>query len=182
MSAHNAPMLSHVGIYARDVERMVRFYSELFNLRVTDRGCGRTFKNDLVFMSAHPSHHHQLVISSGRPPEATFSTVMQLSFRAEAIDDLRRIGAASPGVGATKLITLNHGNALSLYFNDPEGNTVEVYFETPFYVSQPHGDPLDLSKSDAELLSETEANCRADPSFMTVEQWQRNFGRVNSET
>ena len=169
------PMLSHVGLYVRDVELMVRFYSELFGLRVTDRGRGRTFKNDLVFMSAHPDHHHQLVISSGRPTDATFSTVMQLSFKAETIDDLRRIAVAAPTVGATKLITLNHGNALSLYFSDPEGNTVEVYFDTPFYVSQPHGDALDLSKTDAELLAETEANCRADPSFKPVDEWRRIF-------
>ena len=175
MSVEPGTSLSHVGLYVREVEPMVRFYSRLFGLRVTDRGRGRTFKNDLVFMSADPNHHHQLVIASGRPAEATFSTVMQLSFKATAIDALRRISAAAPALGATKLLTLNHGNALSLYFSDPEGNTVEVYFDTPFYVSQPHGDPLDLSKTDAELLAETEVNCRADPSFMTVEQWRVGF-------
>lgn len=180
MTTRSAPMLSHVGLYVKEIESMVRFYSELFGLRVTDRGRGRTFKNDLVFMSAHPNHHHQLVLSSGRPSEATFSTVMQLSFKAEAIDDLRRISAAAPALGATKLFTLNHGNALSLYFSDPEGNTVEVYFDTPFYVSQPHGDPLDLSKTDAEILEETETICRADPSFMSVEQWQRRFDNGNA--
>jgi catechol 2,3-dioxygenase len=88
---------------------------------------------------------------------------------------LRRVSIAAPALGATKLFSLNHGNALSVYFSDPEGSTVEVYFDTPFYVSQPHGDPLDLSKSDSELLAETEANCRQDPSFMTVEQWRRTF-------
>lgn len=175
MTTGSAPMLSHVGLYVREVESMVRFYSQLFDLRVTDRGRGRTFKNDLVFMSADAKHHHQLVISSGRPPEATFSTVMQLSFKAEAIDDLRRISVAAPALGATRLFTLNHGNSLSLYFSDPEGNTVEVYFDTPFYVAQPHGDSLDLSKTDAELFAETEANCRADPTFVPVDQWRRMF-------
>ena len=175
MSTPTAPLLSHMGIYVREVEPMVRFYSTLFDLKVTDRGRGRKFKNDLVFMSAHPNHHHQLVISSGRPPAATFSTVMQMSFKAEAIDDLRRISGAAPALGASELFTLNHGNALALYFSDPEGNTVEVYVDTPFYVSQPHGDPLDLAKSDAAILAETEATCRADPSFMTVEQWRLNF-------
>jgi catechol 2,3-dioxygenase len=175
MTALNAPRLAHVGLYVRDVELMVRFYAELFNLRVTDRGRGKTFKNELVFMSADPEHHHQLVICSGRPPEAEFSTIMQLSFKAAAIDDLRRISSAAPALGATKLFTLNHGNALSVYFGDPEGNTVEVYVDTPFYVAQPHGDPLDLSKSDAEILAETESNCRSDPSFTTAESWRQQF-------
>lgn len=69
---------------------------------------------------------------------------------------------------------LNHGNALSIYFADPEGNTVEVYVDTPFYVAQPHGDPLDL-EVDAEILAETEAICRADPTFMPLDQWQAQF-------
>jgi catechol 2,3-dioxygenase len=154
---------------------MLTFYMTLFGLKITDKGRGRTFQNDLVFLSAHPEHHHQLVLSSGRPADATFSTVMQLSFKAQAIDDLRRISAAAPRLGASKLFTLNHGNALSVYFCDPEGSTVEVYFDTLFYVAQPHGDPLDLSKSDEEILRETELACRADPSFMTAEEWRRKF-------
>ena len=34
--------------------------------------------------------------------------------------------------------------------------------------------------SGAEILAETESNCRADPSFMTVEQWRRTFERAGS--
>ncbi len=175
MAASIAPRLSHVGLYVRNLDLMVRFYAELFGLRVTDRGRGRTFKNELVFMSADPEHHHQLVICSGRPPDAVFSTIMQLSFKADAIDDLRHITSAAPALGATKLFTLNHGNALSVYFSDPEGNTVEVYVDTPFYVAQPHGDPLDLAKSDSDIFAETQANCRSDPSFMTAESWRQRF-------
>ena len=41
-----------------------------------------------------------------------------------------------------------------MYFFDPEGNRVELYYKTGFPVPQPHGDPLDLSRSDEELLDE----------------------------
>lgn len=68
---------------------------------------------------------------------------------------------------------LNHGNAWSIYFNDPEGNLVEVYVDTPFYVPQPHGDPLELEKTDEQLLRETEEACRKDPGFMLVSEWER---------
>lgn len=67
---------------------------------------------------------------------------------------------------------------MSIYFSDPEGNTVEVYIDTPYYVAQPHGDALDLSKSDEELMRETEAICRADPTFMPLEEWRAKFQRV----
>jgi catechol 2,3-dioxygenase len=175
MVPHSPPLLSHFGIFVRDLERMVLFYSELFALKVTDRGRSRFFANDLVFLSARPEHHHQLVLSSGRPEDARFSTVMQISFKCEAIADLRRIAAAAPPLGASHITPLNHGNALSLYLHDPEGNTVEAYFATPFHVAQPHAEPLDLSRSDRELLSETEASCRLDPTFMTARQWRHRF-------
>lgn len=175
MSTTAAPMLSHVGLFVRDMQPMLSFYMTLFGLKITDKGQGRMSPNELVFLSADPAHHHQLVLSSGRPDDAAFSTVMQLSFKVQTIDALRRIGDAAPALGAAKLRTLNHGNALSIYFGDPEGNTIEVYVDMPFYVAQPYGGPLDLSKPDQEILRDTETSCRADPSFLTAQQWRRQF-------
>jgi catechol 2,3-dioxygenase len=169
------PTPSHFGIYVTDLERMVAFYVEVFDLTITDRGVGRTFKNTLVFTSASSDQHHQLVIASGRPAEATFSTVMQISFVVPDIQHMRDIWERAQARGATNIRGLNHGNALSVYMLDPEGNTVEVYVDTPFYVSQPHGDPLDLSKSDEDIMRETETICRSDPSFKLVDQWEAEF-------
>jgi catechol 2,3-dioxygenase len=172
----NRPTPSHFGIFVTDLERMVAFYTETFELTVTDRGEGRTFKNQLVFTSASPDQHHQLVLASGRPADAKFSTVMQISFVVPSIQHLRDISARAVARGATDVRGLNHGNALSVYMLDPEGNTVEIYVDTPFYVAQPHGDPLDLSKDDETLMRETEAICRQDPTFMPLGQWQEQFG------
>lgn len=169
------PTPSHFGIFVTDVEKMVHFYTTVFGLTQTDRGVGKTFKAPLVFLSASPDQHHQLVIAGGRPPEATFSTVMQLSFSVPSIQSLRDIREQAVALGATKVLPLNHGNALSVYFADPEGNMVETYIDMPFYISQPHGDPLDLSLDDATIVAQTEAICRQDPSFMPIEQWQAEF-------
>ena len=169
------PTPSHFGIFVTDVERMVAFYKEVFGLTETDRGVGRTFKSPLVFLSASPEQHHQLVLAGGRPPEASFSTVMQISFAVPDIQSLRDIRERAVARGATRVVPLNHGNALSVYFADPEGNTIETYIDMPFYISQPHGDPLDLSLPDAEILAQTEAICRSDPSFMPIEDWRRRF-------
>ena len=171
------PTPSHFGIFVTDVERMVAFYKEVFGLTETDRGVGRTFKSPLVFLSASPEQHHQLVLAGGRPPEASFSTVMQISFAVPDIQSLRDIRERAVARGATRVVPLNHGNALSVYFADPEGNTIETYIDMPFYIAQPHGDPLDLSKDDATLMRETEAICRSDPTFMPIEDWQAGFAR-----
>jgi catechol 2,3-dioxygenase len=174
------PTPSHFGMYVTDVEKMVHFYTTVFGLRETDRGVGKTFKAPLVFLSSSPNQHHQLVIAGGRPVEATFSTVMQLSFAMPSIQSLRDTLAQALTLGASKVLPLNHGNALSVYFADPEGNTVEIYIDMPFYITQPHGDPLDLSKDDATILAETEEICRRDPTFMPIAQWQEKFNAAQS--
>jgi catechol 2,3-dioxygenase len=173
------PTPSHFGIYVTDVEKMVHFYKTVFGLVETDRGVGKTFKAPLIFLSASPHQHHQLVIAGGRPAEATFSTVMQLSFAVPSIQSLRDLRDKAIALGASKVMPMNHGNALSVYFADPEGNTVEIYIDMPFYISQPHGDPLDLSQDDDTILRETEAICRSDPSFMPIAQWQAKFANAH---
>ena len=174
MQALTIPQLSHFGIYVIDIDAMTRFYTEVFGLRLTDQGEGRNFKVKLHFLSGSPEQHHQLVLAGGRLAGSP-STVMQMSFKVGTIDQLRQVRAAALAAGATQMRNMNHGNALSIYFSDLEGNTVEVYLDTPWYVPQPHGDPLDLEKPDEEIWAETEALCRADPAFKPAEQWSRNF-------
>ena len=67
---------------------------------------------------------------------------------------------------------MSHGNAWSVYFDDPEGNTIEAYVDSPWYVPQPFGDPLDLSMPDEEIQRITEARCRACDGFAPAEQWR----------
>lgn len=169
-----APDLSHCGVFCRDLDVMSRFYREVFDLQETDRGRGITFSMELVFLSAQPDQHHQLALASGRGPDAP-STVMQLSFKVTEIEHLREARRRALARGATGMRGLNHGNALSIYFSDPEENTVEVYLDTPWQVRQPHGDPLDLARPDAEIWAETERICRADPTFRPAPEWQAEF-------
>jgi catechol 2,3-dioxygenase len=172
------PTPSHFGIYVTDVEKMVQFYTSVFGLVVTDRGVGKTFQAPLVFLSATPDQHHQLVIAGGRPKEATFSTVMQLSFAVPSIQSIRDTLAKAIPLGASKVLPLNHGNALSVYFADPEGNTVEIYMDMPYYIAQPHGDPLDLSNDDETILRETEQICKTDPTFIPIAEWELKMAKT----
>lgn len=50
-----------------------------------------------------------------------------------------------------------------------------MYLDTPWYVSQPHGDPLDIDLDDAAIWADTERIVRTDRSFMPVEDWRRRF-------
>ena len=174
MTARPVPALSHFGIFVEDVDAMTDFYTSVFGFQLTDKGVGRNFKFTLHFLSSSASQHHQLVLASGKAPGSP-STVMQLSFKVQSLDEMRRIQGIALARGAAGMRGMNHGNALSIYFNDPEGNTIEVYMDTPWHIPQPHGDPLDLERSDAEIWAETEKICRADPGFMMADQWAERF-------
>jgi catechol 2,3-dioxygenase len=172
MNRADRPNLNHMGIFVWDLKRMEEFYTKALGLLVTDRGTPNLFPGELVFLSGVSTRHHQLVLSSGRPPDATFSVVMQMSFVLKSLQSLRETVADALRQGAQLYGNTNHGNSWSSYFKDPEGNMIEVYVETPFYVAQPFAQPLDLAKPDSEILAETERLCRQASSFKSREDWE----------
>jgi catechol 2,3-dioxygenase len=161
--------LAHMGIFVRDREKMVKFYSDVLGLLVTDEGETSTGGTHLTFMSADPGEHHQVVLVTGRPEDSGFNPINQVSFLVDTLGQLREVHRRALDRGATAMRTVSHGNAWSIYFLDPEGNRLEAYLHTPFYVPQPHGEPLDLEKSDDEILHATEAACAKNPGFMPRE-------------
>src|SRR3954465_2868735 len=149
--------LAHMGIYVQDRDRMERFYTEVLGLMVTDHGEGRAGMH-LTFLSGNPQNHHQLVLVTGRPDPAGFNPIQQMSFMVDSLADLREVHKRALSLGATEMRPVSQRSARSKYFKGPEGNTVEAYLEPPVPVPQPHGEPLDLSKSDDEILRATEAS------------------------
>lgn len=166
------PQLTHMGINVYDIKKMEEFYTQVLGLVVTDRGKGKNFKADLVFMSVDPHTHHQVALASGRDPESPKSTINQISFHLESLDDLRVMYRRVKEFGVQALRPLNHGVSWSVYFFDPEGNTVELYVDSPWYIAQPHGDPFDPELSTERIMASTLEMCRDDPKFMPIEQFR----------
>jgi catechol-2,3-dioxygenase len=75
------------------------------------------------------------------------------------------------------LAPVSHGNALSVYFRDPEGNRIELFVDTPWYGQQPVRVPMDMKLSDAELWKWAEAEARKLPDFQPVEEWRAGLSR-----
>jgi hypothetical protein len=53
-------------------------------------------------------------------------------------------------------MALNHGVSLAFYFDDPEGNMIEIYWATGLAYGQPYGHPIDLALSEDALLRDLE--------------------------
>jgi len=171
MSSTIHAQFSHCGIYARDIAALVDFYTRVVGLVVADRGYSATAGHEFAFLTGSPEHHHQVVFISGRGKNIA-STVNQLSFKVAGLDELKAMYRRARDYGIKEFRQICHGNALSFYVTDPEGNGVEVYTDTPWYIPQPHGVPIDLSRPNEEIMATTEKHCRETPGFLPLDAWK----------
>ena len=178
MTAQPSPprlTLAHATLAVSDLDTMLAFYCDVLGFRVTNRGEPGD-GTELVFISQDPNNHHQIVMVAGlQPADHAFVLVDHFAFRTGTLDDLRSIQANLDHAGIEGVIPISHGNAWSLYFNDPEGNGLECFVDSPFHVAQPYGGPLDLASSDDAIESATRADIEEKPEFRPMQQWQDEF-------
>jgi catechol 2,3-dioxygenase-like lactoylglutathione lyase family enzyme len=137
--------LGHVGLYVRDMPKMLDFYTRILGMTITDRGADR-----IVFLSAQPGReHHELALahSADQTTEAG-----QVSFRVDTLQDLKTLYREVKGYGCHFERVVSHGIAFGAYFRDPEDNVVEIYWPTGIDYPQPFGLPIDLEAADEDLL------------------------------
>lgn len=176
MSVSLHPQLSHCGIYARDISKLVDFYTAILGLVVADRGYSEQAGHEFAFLTGAADHHHQVVFISGRSPQSV-TTVNQLSFKVADLDQLKETFRRCRDKGITEIRQICHGNALSFYVTDPEGNGIEVYMDTPWYIPQPHGVAIDLTLANEAIMKATEQHCRETPGFLPIETWKAQLRR-----
>jgi len=165
-----------MGMFVADAARMEDFYTRVLGFAATDRGnLGST---TLVFLSRDPKEHHQIVLASGRPEGLPFNPINQISFRMAEFAGLREMHRRLAAEKVRDLYPVSHGNALSVYFLDPEGNRIELFVDTPWHCKQPMRVPMDLKLSDDELWAWAEAEARKQPDFMPIDEWRAKQARA----
>ena len=175
---------SHMGMFVGDLARMQDFYTRLLGFTVTDAGELDTPRGRLqfVFLSRDPREHHQIVMVSGRPSEPGFNPINQISFRMAEFKGLREMYRRLVAEEVAELYPVSHGNALSVYFHDPEANRIELFVDTPWYVRQPLRIPMDMRLSDEELWSWAEREASKHPGFKPVDEWRAEMARRMAAT
>jgi catechol-2,3-dioxygenase len=143
--------VGHVGIHVNDLDASADFYRDLLGFQITDEDRGR----GMVFMSQHPEEeHHEVMLCAGRDVPRGAHVLQQMSFRCSNLSDVLDYWRRLVDSGATIRSTISHGNAISCYFEDPDGNNCEVYWPTGLQAHQPYGQPLDFNEPAEALLDE----------------------------
>ncbi len=139
--------LGHVGVYVNDIECSKVFYRDILGLKVSDEEPER----GMVFMTAknRMEEHHGLVLFRGREDG---KVVQQISFRCDSLSEVKDFYQVflKHKVPINRIVS--HGNAIGVYFQDPDGNQVEVYWPTGIDWPQPFSKPVDLTAPDEVLL------------------------------
>ncbi len=168
--------IGHTGIRVVDIDKMVGFYTRVFGLNISDRADD----DRMVFLSSDPADHHQLFFVKGGPEDASQSRLAHVAFRIRDMDMLRDLyKRLKKETEVRDMHTVTHGNAWSVYFQDPEGNTAEAFVDTPWHVAQPFRKPLpDLFEmSDAELHAWTDKMLEEYPTRRPFEDWREDLAK-----
>lgn len=122
--------VGHVHLKVADIDRSRAFYCGVLGFTVT-----MSLGDDAVFLAAG-SYHHHLAINTwesrgGAAPAAGTTGLHHVAFlyptRAALAVALRRLREA--GVELTG--ASDHGGSEAIYFSDPDGNCVELYWDRP---------------------------------------------------
>ncbi|MGH7905918.1 MAG: VOC family protein [Candidatus Binataceae bacterium] len=157
MATPSIARLGHVGIHVHDVEKEKAFYRDVLGLTVTDEDP----ELGMVFMSARPEvEHHEFLLCGGRKTEPDVRWLQQVSFRCDSADDVVGYFKRFKECGVKLDQIVSHGNAIGVYFFDPEGNRCEVYWNTGLKARQPYVENVDLNRPLDEVMKEIEESVR----------------------
>ena len=131
--------LGHLVLRVRDIDASERWYADVLGLHTTNKRPG-----SMVFMSAKDDASHELALVPVGPdapgPEKSRVGLYHFAWEMESFDDLKRLyddmKAKDVNIGGIG----DHGISIGVYLFDPDGNEIEVYYETPKDQWPPEGD------------------------------------------
>jgi len=133
MSAKDSPVrlsIGHVHLKVADLDRATAFYQGALGLEVTQR-----YGTQAVFLSADGYHHHVGLNTwesrAGRPPAPGTTGLYHVAFLYPTKADLARAIRRVTRFGVRLEGAADHGVSLAVYFSDPDGNGIELYWDRP---------------------------------------------------
>ena len=127
--------LDHVNLFVRNAERSHRWYADIFGLHTQDTFTSKeTGRLSAVFLSADPAHAHDIALfevgEEASGPDAKQVGLNHVAWRMATLDDLKAMYRRLQERGVPIRVR-DHTISIGVYFSDPDGNGLEVYYELP---------------------------------------------------
>jgi catechol-2,3-dioxygenase len=127
--------LDHVNIFVRNAERSHRWYRDLLGLHTQDTfTSSETGRLRAVFLAADPDHAHDIALfevgEDAPGPQKGQVGLNHFAWRMASLDDLKEMHGRLQAQGVPFRVA-DHTISIGIYFSDPDGNGLEVYYELP---------------------------------------------------
>ena len=163
---------SHCVLRVRDLDAMTTFYRDILGFQISDRGPLGPGGPEIVFLTTSSSDHHQLALAATRDANEA-STLDHMAFRVPSVAEVRSIfQAVSDDDRVSRVAPVTHGNAISVYFSDPEENSIEIFCDTPWHVAQPQIRGWDPTLTDDEVLASVREAFSDQPEFAPMDRYR----------
>ncbi|MGB5559094.1 MAG: VOC family protein [Paracoccaceae bacterium] len=125
-TTHPETRIGHVHLKVADLDRAIDFYSRVMGFEMQQK-----FGNSAAFLSAGGYHHHIGLNTwesrGGTPPPTGHTGLYHTAFlypdRKALAQALRQVISAGVKLDGAA----DHGVSEALYFQDPDGNGIEIY-------------------------------------------------------
>ena len=133
--AYTPVSLDHVNIFVRNAERSHRWYTDVFGLHTQDTMMSpETGRLRAAFLAADPDHAHDIAlfeVGEDAPAQEKGQVGLNhVAWKMANLDDLKemyhRLRAKDVPIRVA-----DHTVSIGIYFDDPDGNGLEVYYELP---------------------------------------------------
>jgi catechol-2,3-dioxygenase len=153
MPDHTSPRMSglcHIGIQSKNPAQLAEFYRDVLGMKIVGGSPEGSPFGASTFLSSRPEEESHDIVIFANP------AFRHAAFKVATLADLRDSYRDIVARGVTVKTALNHGVSLAFYFDDPDGNMIEVYWPTRLDFGQPYGHPIDLKLSEEALLRDVE--------------------------
>jgi catechol 2,3-dioxygenase len=126
--------LDHVNIFVRNAERSHQWYVDILGLHTQDTILAKDGNVRGVFLAADPDHAHDIALFSvgdDAPGQQKGQVGLNhFAWRMASVDDLKEMYHRLEAKGVPFSVS-DHTVSIGIYFSDPDGNGLEVYYESP---------------------------------------------------
>jgi catechol-2,3-dioxygenase len=138
----------HIGMAARDPAALGEFYRDVLGMTITGGSGADGPYGPTAFLSSRPEEEdHELAIFAD-------ARYRHLAFKVATLADLRAFYHQVGARGLPIKLTMRHGRSLAFYFDDPEGNMIEIYWPTDLPQPRPLGGRAEFEALIEDLLAQ----------------------------
>lgn len=137
----------HVGLHAKDPAAAALFYRDVMGMQIVGSGLADHPLGAHTFLSSRPDEESHEVALFANPD------IRHVAFKVESLADLRSFYERVCDRKLPVKTALDNGVSFAFYFDDLDGNMIEIYWPTGTPERLPLSAPLDLNQTEEALLA-----------------------------